>query len=104
MRRRSVIVLLSACLIAAAGCERYDIDEVLLQRDEMSLTWKGIEQLVYDPLAWQYSYNVARGEYRVNDDSMSDYYVLTSEDRLSFEGQEVDCDVEWTVKTNVSKD
>ena len=38
-----------AGLLMLAGCNRYDIDEILLQREEISLTMKGQEVLTYNP-------------------------------------------------------
>lgn len=87
----------------AAGCVPYDLDEVLLSRDDVSLTWKGKEQVVYDPATWQLACNLDRGEFRANDDVMANYFVFNGKVRPSYEGQELTGDVEWTVKTNVKK-
>lgn len=84
-----------------ASCDRYDVEEILLSREDISLTWKGMEQIVYEPATWQLGYNPERNEFRVNDDSMANYFVLKCKERPDMEGQEIDASVEWTVRTDI---
>ena len=98
--RITAVLLLTALL---TGCVRYDLDEVLLSRSEVSLTWKGKAQIIYDPATWQMSYNSEKNEFRVNDDEMANYFVFRSKTRPSYEGQELNAYVEWTLKTNVKR-
>ena len=55
-------------MITVSGCI-YDIDEILLQREDISMTVKGAEQFVYDPVTCQLGYNEAENEFRVLDDN-----------------------------------
>ena len=75
---RGLFYLIMCVVVAASlcGCVKYDVDEILLSRDDLSLTWKGEQQLSYDPLTWQIGCNVGRGEYRVHDDNMANYYIV----------------------------
>ena len=45
MKKYTYILLVS--LLALTGCKRFDIDEILLKRDELSLTVKGELQFSY---------------------------------------------------------
>ena len=85
------------------GCVKYDLDEILLAREDISLTWRGEEQISYDPQTWQLSCNVRKGEYRAHDDSMANYYVIKCSERPVEEGQDLVADVEWTVATNIKR-
>ncbi len=99
--RFAALIAVTACMLG--GCVKYDLDEILLAREDMSLTWKGEEQISYDPLTWQLSCNVRNAEYRVHDDSMANYYVIKCSERPVEEGQDLVADVEWTVATNIKR-
>lgn len=103
MRRLICIIVFMAVAAFFCGCVKYDVDEILLERDDLSLTWKGVEQLSYDPLTWQIGCNVGRGEYRVHDDNMANYYIVRCKDRPVSEGQDIYADIEWTVWNNIKR-
>ena len=103
MIRLFKILMLGILLTAMASCDRYNVQEVLLSREDISLTWKKEPQVVYDPLTWQLGYNAGRNEFRVNDDSMANYFIFRSNVRPDTEGQELSAYVEWTVRTNVKR-
>jgi hypothetical protein len=96
-----ILILMTVALLS--GCNIYDIDEILLERDEISLTWKGVEQIVFDPMTWQVGYNSETYEYRVHDDDMADYFVLECETRPGTEGEDITASVEWTEKDDVRR-
>ena len=52
--------------------------------------------LAYDPDTFQLGYNEEKNEFRVFDDDMGNWFVLTCNDRPSTEGQEVKADLKWT--------
>ena len=83
-------------LAALAGCQRYDIDDILLQKEEISLTMKGEEVLTYRQDTYQLGYNSQMNEFRVFDDNMATWFVLTCDSRPSTEGQELTADLKWT--------
>lgn len=103
MIRLFKILMLGILTAAMASCDRYNVQEVLLSREDISLTWKKEPQVVYEPLTWQLGYNAGRNEFRVNDDSMANYFIFRSNVRPDTEGQEVTAYVEWTVRTNIKR-
>lgn len=103
MIRLFKILMLGILLTVMASCDRYNVQEVLLSREDISLTWKKEPQVVYEPLTWQLGYNAGRNEFRINDDSMANYFVFRSNARPDTEGQEVTAYVEWTVRTNIKR-
>lgn len=93
-------LIMIAVLAAAVSCSPYDIDEVLLQRDDISMTLKGDEQFSYDPLTCQMSHNSTTGEYRIFDDRLSNWLIVKCYERPSNEGQELTADVTWTASSS----
>lgn len=102
MRKLGIFILLGLGALMQS-CVRYDIEQTLLVHEDLMLTWKGDVQLTYAPQTWQYSFNTAKNEYRVNDDNMANYFVIRCSERPSSEGQELSADVEWTVKSNIKR-
>ena len=92
-----------ALVLLLLSCERYDVNEILLSRDDISLTWKAEPQVVYEPDTWQLGFNSARNEFRVNDDSMANYFIVKCDSRPNNEGQEVTASVEWTQKSSLKR-
>ncbi len=89
-------LILSAALLAAVSCVRFDADEVLLPREDISITMKGEELFTYNPLTCQMSQNPAAHEYRVHDDKLSKWMIVRCNERPANEGQELSADVSWT--------
>lgn len=92
---KNIIALLtfSVCL---AGCNIYDIDEILLQKEVISLSIKGTDTIIYSPDRYQLSYNAEKNEFRVFDDNMAQWFSLTCDSRPSTVGQVVKADLKWT--------
>lgn len=93
-------IMIFLLLAAMTSCSLYDIDEVLLQRDEISMTMKGVEQFVYDPVTCQMSHNATTNEYRMFNDKLSDWLIVKCYERPSDEGQDVTADVTWTASSS----
>jgi hypothetical protein len=75
------------------GCNQFDVEEVLLVRDDVSLTVKGEPVFVYEPDNCQTAYNSERNEYRAMTDDLSRYFVLRADQTLSDIGQEFSADL-----------
>ncbi len=103
MRRFVFLISLLLMAVSSGSCVKYDIDEILLEREDLSLTWKGEDQVDYDPLTWQAGCNVKKGEYRVHDDSMANYFAVKCSERPVMEGQDITVDVVWTMKTTIKR-
>ena len=93
MKKAIILIIIAA---AVTGCCIYDISEVLLMRSEISLTWKGKEQVVYDPLYCQLSHNHETNTFRVYDDALANWFMISCRTRPSYEGQELTADISWT--------
>ncbi len=87
-------------LAAAASCTPYDIDEILLPREDISLTVKGELQFSFNPLTCQMSHNRTTHEFRVFDDKLSEWFILKCDERPANEGQELNADLTWTASSS----
>jgi hypothetical protein len=103
MMKVSKVVMVLLAMLLSAGCVKYDINEILVSREDLSLTWKGVDQMDYDPLTWQAGCNVRRYEYRVHDDSMANYFAVRCSERPVAEGQNITADVEWTMTSSIKR-
>lgn len=80
----------------ASGCTRYDIDEILLVRDDISLTWKGIDQFNYNPDDCQIGFSASRNEFRAQADNLSSWFVIRCSEMPAAEDDEIEADISWT--------
>ncbi len=83
-------------LATAVSCVRFDFEEILLPREDISLTIKNVEQFSFDPLTCQISHNITQNEYRVFDDKLSGWFVLKCREMPANKGQVVKADLTWT--------
>ena len=90
MDSRKYIWLLCVLTFFMSACNPYDVDEILMVRDDISLTW-------------QMGYNAQKNEFRVHDDSMGNYFILSCNARPDTEGQELEADIQWTMKTSIKR-
>ena len=88
--------------IVAAGCNRFDIDEILLQREDISLTVKGAEEFSYDPDTCQLGYNDESNEFRALDDNAGHWFKIRCSVSPDTEGQVIKADLDYTT-TNDNK-
>jgi len=93
-------LLMLILVFAAVSCNRFDVDEILLLRNDVSLTWKGEEQFVYDPASCQMGFNASRKEFRVQTDNLSSWFVINFSDIPASEGDEIEADISWTGTTD----
>jgi hypothetical protein len=85
-----------AAVLLMGSCMQYDVTEVLLSRNDISLTVKGNPVFVYQSDNCQVAYNTKRNEYQAMNDDGSEYYVLRAYQTLSSLGQEFSADLRYT--------
>lgn len=93
MKRLLILMIFAA---AAVSCEIYDINEVLLERDDISLTVKGKLQFAYDPLTCQMGYNAQKNEFRVYDDNVGNWFILRCDTMVPDTGNDVRASLSYT--------
>jgi hypothetical protein len=93
------LVILAVIASIVTGC-CWDIDEVLLGKDDISVTMKGEDLFVYDPMTCQISFSSPDNIYRMYDDRLSDWVIIKCSDRPDTEGQNLIADVTWTASSS----
>ncbi len=96
--KKGLIILI---LLGMVSCVRYDMEEILLQRDGISFTIRGEDQFEYNPLTCQFAHNGDTHEYRVLDDMLSNWVIVKCHERPSGEGQELTADITWTASSSI---
>lgn len=92
MKRLIYIVIALAALTSCGN----DIEELLLQRDDISLTERGELHLSFNEKNCQLGYNQERNEFRVYDDQLANWFIIRCDAHPSSVGQEVTADLEYT--------
>ena len=58
MARAYIIIGIALMLAASTGCNRYHVEDILLPRNEISLTVKGADQIIYDEESFISTYSI----------------------------------------------
>lgn len=99
MIRKLIYIMVS--LVLATGCVNNMIDQVLLVRDDISLTVKEEVMMSFDENTCQMGYNSARNEYRVYDEKLANWYILRCTAKPTSEGQKITADLEYTTDKDI---
>lgn len=94
------IIIFMAVITSLWGCNPYDVTELLLSRNNVSLTYKGVEEFAYIPESYQIGYNDRTHTFYVYEDRLADWLSVVCDTDPSTEGQQVSADVSWTTKTS----
>lgn len=95
MKKYLNIIAAAASVLLAVSCNRYDIDEILLQRNDISMTMKGEVIFAFDPATCQLGHSVNADEYRAYDEKLAQWFILKCSQSPTTEGQEVAADLSW---------
>ena len=68
----------------------------LLEGSEISLSWKGANQVTYNSSDYQLGFNNGKNEYRVHDDKLANWFTITCSQKPVAEGETIIADVAWT--------
>ncbi len=94
------ILTILAALTMLASCKQYEMEEILLPREDVSLTIKGKTEFAYSPITCQMSHNETSNTYRVFDDQISKWFILKCDEKPTSEGQEITADLTWTASSS----
>ena len=96
MKKFITYLLSLVVLLGLSGCNPYDVEEILISRNDISLTIKGEPIFVYEDGICQAAYNSDRHEYRAMTDDISRYFIFKAQQRLTNAGQEFTADLTYT--------
>jgi hypothetical protein len=86
--------------LALTAC-RYDVEEVLLGRSDISLTIKDELLVSFNENTCQLGYNTDRNEFRVYDEKFANWFILKCSADPTSEGQKIKADLEYTTDKDV---
>lgn len=95
------IIYIMAMMLAATACIDNTLDQVLLVREDISLSIREQVLMSFDENTCQLGYNSARNEYRVYDENLANWYILRCSAQPTSEGQTVKADLEYTTAKDV---
>ena len=93
---RKYLIVIAIALAATACRKKVEMDPLLYESEEICLMVKGTKVFSYSEGTMQLSFNATRGEFRVGNDDMSQYFVFTYGSRPREKGQELKGDVKYT--------
>lgn len=103
IRKFIIYMTIALAAVITVSCNDYDIGEVLLVYDDISLTVKGELQYKYNPLNHQYGYDLTTGEFRAYDDKLSDWFVIRCSSVPIEAGEIIVADIEYTAQNTTRK-
>lgn len=75
MKRKLFILTALACVLGCAP--EHEPDAAFLEQDCLALEVKGAREVLYQPETWQLGFSRENKQFRVHNDTMSEYYVVT---------------------------
>ena len=66
------------------------------------MTIKGVDQIIYTPETFQIGHNSKTNTFRVYDDELANWFILTCDERPTTVDQEVTASLSWT-ESNTTK-
>jgi hypothetical protein len=90
-------------LLTLTGCTFYSMEDILLRESEISLSWRGEQQVVYVPSEFQLAFNDRDNEFRVYSDRLGEWFTVKCSEKPSAEGQLLKADVSWTASKSTKQ-
>lgn len=105
MKMSSLKHILTALAVAvlSAGCNPGgQLKEEFMETEDLGLTVGYYSILKYDPLTHQLCYNESRNEFRITDDTMANYFIITCYDSPS-SNSSVKADIIYTTDSDTKR-
>lgn len=102
MRKLYHILSLASLLLGLAACDKErEIDSALLTTEDYCLEVNGkMVQSFSDP-ACQKGFNASKGQFRVGDDTMTEYYIVECDKVPSSKDETLTVNLAWTLGSTV---
>ena len=99
--KKALFILLVG--VMSAGCVKYDVEEILLVRSDISLTMKGNDIYSFNPDKAQIGYNSELNEYRMFDEDFQNWVSMIWSEKPVSEGQVILINLEWDMRESARK-
>lgn len=101
--KRIYIICIAVTMTLLSSCDRFQPEELLLPKSDISLTIKGEDQIRYDQKTWQLGHNAEKKEFRAVNDKLTDWMILRCNATPSTVGQSVTAYLEYTTSNDTKK-
>ena len=101
---RKYLYIITLLVLAATACrekETVEMDLGMYESDQICLMVKGKKVYTFTEGEGQLAFNRSLRQFRVGNDDMSSYFVLTCDDLPRQEGQELRAGIQWTSGNSV---
>lgn len=93
---KSRFYAITAALLLTCSCKTPHPGGFFLETSEPCLVIKEYVVHRYDPLTWQLGFNPTTKEFRVYNDTMTDYFILKCNELPKEPDQEISGDLKWS--------
>lgn len=95
---RKVLAILPALsvLLLSSGCEKgLEPDPGFIADGRLALTVRNSMKVAYLPETYQIGFNAERHQFRIHNDTMSEYYILRCQELPDHQGQKIRCSLKY---------
>lgn len=100
--RIKTILALAIYLCLGSGCKKSEPDPVFIGSDEPALQINGSYRIKYSPATFQIGYSPDNRQFRIHNDTMSEFYILTCSELPERQGQDIKCALKYAASGSIS--
>lgn len=98
MKRRPLCILTALTAALLSGCEKeHSPSPEFIGNDDIALVIQGSTKIKYIPETFQIGFNADRRQFRIHNDTMSEYYILTCSSMPEREGEKIKCTLKYVI-------
>lgn len=90
------------CFILSGCCRKHEPDPEFVTGDEIVLKIDGAVKVKYVPETFQLGFSPERKQFRVHDDNMTRFYILTCSELPDHVGQQISCSLKYGINGKMS--
>lgn len=94
--KRYIFYIITALYLCS--CVKYNLNEILLEQSDISLSIKGRAQYTFNPTSGQMAFNSEKTLYRYMDDNMNSWFELQCQSKPGGTADKVIADLKWKSK------
>lgn len=102
MRRIATYITVLVTTALACGCVKtYEPDQFFLEENNVVLKIDGKSKLKYDPEKSQLGFSPDRKQFRLHNDTMSEFFILTCSELPTKQGQNIKCSLKYCTPNEI---
>lgn len=101
MKRILYLIISTVGLVSLASCHKDRVSEEFINSNELCFRKDGNTLIKYDDVNYQIGFNEAEKQFRINNDTMSEYYILDCKEIPSRLEQDINANLRWAKGNSV---